>query len=78
LRDLLSGLDDDLPIVMSADSEGNSFGPYSDYSIEYYNADTAWSGDLWNADEIDDLDDAGNGTPEENGAMKVVVFWPVN
>ena len=58
----------DLPqnalVVMSKDSEGNSFSPLSEGSTEWYVPDSSYSGDL-----VEE---------KEKGAKQAVVLWPTN
>ena len=61
---------DDTLIILSSDSEGNSFSPMFCVYSEYYRADSTYSGEL-----------VGNGVEEEdtisNGPVPCVAFFPV-
>jgi hypothetical protein len=68
LKKAIAELPDDMPVVMSQDSEGNEARPLSDVSQEYYEPTKSWYGDLLK------LEDAVGNT---NG-YKAVVLWPIN
>ena len=72
LRKLLFEVDDDLEVIMSKDGEGNGFSPFSDLGEAYYVADSKWSGDVYNED---DLEDCGI---DKDEAKKCIVLWPTN
>lgn len=69
LREALENLPDDLPVVMSKDSEGNAYSPLSSYAddVEYV-AETTWYGELYSKDE-DERPDNG---------VDVLCLWPTN
>ena len=75
LRALLATLPDDMLIVLSKDGEGNGYSPLSDTSdptTTVYEADSTWSGEIV---DTDDLDDDGPVSPD---AVPCLVLWPVN
>lgn len=68
----------DLPIIMSSDSEGNSYSPQASFNICRYFAKNTYSGrvvpDLSKEQHIEegyDEEDFGGGVPS-------VVLWPIN
>lgn len=67
----LETLDPNLLVVMSKDSEGNYYSPYSDVSLNTYVVETSWCGYLW--DETDEEDDQ-----RPLDAVDAVILWPVN
>lgn len=71
----------DTPVVLSSDSEGNGFSPLSDHEERMYYPECTWSGETgptaeqlveWNENPEDWRD------PNEEGAVRAVVLWPVN
>lgn len=69
----LKKLDQDALVILSSDSEGNSFSPLSTPHGEgLFVADSTWSGE-W----VDPEDEDRDGYDEEN-AHKAVFFFPVN
>jgi len=84
LREFLSTLPDDMPVVMSSDSEGNRHSPLGTAMQEMYEATSTWSGDTYatpaqsaweraqpNSDWTDE-DDA----PDET--VQVLSLYPTN
>ena len=65
--ELLQDLPQDHKVIMSKDSEGNSFSPFEDYSEGIYTEETTWYGD-WRQDE--DL--------EKGEKENAICLWPVN
>lgn len=57
----------DALVIMSSDSEGNSFGPIADVTEGGYHAETKWSGYV-----VDEMSEKVEGT------VPAVVFWPTN
>jgi hypothetical protein len=67
LISLLQTFPPDHIVVMSKDSEGNSYSPYADFSLGVYTPDTTWYGDFTtHPEEVEDY--------KENA----VCLWPVN
>lgn len=60
----------DTLVVMSKDSEGNSFSPLASLDNYYYIAHNSYSGDLVDGPDKEDYE------PEE--LQKVVCLWPTN
>lgn len=66
LREAITGLPDDLLVVMSKDGEGNGFSPLSDWGQGRYLPETTWSGELHDSDD------------EDSDGELAVVLWPTN
>ena len=64
------GISLDTPIVLSSDSEGNGYSPLSSWGTGVYDADSTYSGQMYNEDEYDEY---GNGD-----GIPVVCLWPTN
>lgn len=60
----------DLKVVLSKDAEGNGFSPVYEAEPALYVPDSTWSGEVYNSDDPDILEDPN--------AEQVLVFWPVN
>jgi len=73
LIETLERLDPELEVVLSSDSEGNSFSPCSEYGIGFYVADSAYYGSFYNDQE--ELDEENKSTSD---AVQAVVLWPTN
>lgn len=84
LRQFLVDLPDDMIVVMSSDSEGNSYSPLAGGSTDYrYLADSTWSGSLVNPDDPDDYDDFFYSDDDdyedyEDESVPCLVLWPTN
>lgn len=63
LIEYLSRYSNDATVILASDAEGNGFSPLSEASLEYYVANTTYSG------ELDEYGDDGDLS---------VVLWPVN
>jgi len=61
-------LEQDALVVMSKDSEGNSFSPLYESQATTYKATREWNG------EIDD----DSKPSKKNGTVAAVVLWPTN
>jgi hypothetical protein len=68
LIELLQTLPADSEVILSKDSEGNRFSPLCDYSDAHYQAETTWSGEIWDDEEAEPPEDA----------VPCVVLWPTN
>jgi hypothetical protein len=66
LRTLLTGLDDELLVVLQADAEGNGYSPLDGGEVAIYVPLSTWSGEVYNDDEKPD------------DGKRVLVLWPVN
>lgn len=64
----LLALPEDLEVVMSKDGEGNGFSPFADFSLNMYAADSTWSGELKDPEEMQD----------DEYKINAVVLWPTN
>jgi hypothetical protein len=74
LQEILSSLDPDTVVVLSADSEGNNYSPLSSHSEGVYQAQTTWMGDFYFNDELGDDDYF----QPEGETVNAIVLWPVN
>lgn len=72
LIEKLKDLPQDLPVIMSKDSEGNGYSPILDLDCLWYIPFSKWSGDVYNSEDLEELKLDGMG----KGAKKVVCFWP--
>jgi len=68
LKKAIAGLPDDMPVVLSRDSEGNEARPLSEVTRQYYEPTKAWYGDILN---MEDAEGNANG-------YAAVVLWPIN
>jgi len=68
LKELLETLPDDMQVVMSSDSEGNTYSPLSSYEIAVYVPYGSWSGYI-----VSDGDTDGDGL-----YPKALVLYPTN
>lgn len=62
VRELIEQLqqeDPDALVVMSRDSEGNSYSPLSDFWTGVYQADTTWSGEVGFGELTQELQEHG-------------------
>ena len=67
--ELLKQLPQDHEVIMSKDSEGNSFSPFADFGIEMYEPECTWSGYL-----VDPESSHRTSVYKKNA----VVLWPTN
>ena len=72
LIEVLSGLNPEHEVILSRDSEGNSFSPASSYDLGRYTPESTWSGE-WKSSAQ---------SVKEGGCAKkginAVLLWPVN
>lgn len=69
LKAMLAEYPDDMPVVLSRDSEGNEHRPLADVSNGLYEPENGWCGNvLAEEDEAD----------ASNKAYNAVVLWPIN
>ena len=68
IKEILADLPDNHEVVLSKDSEGNSFSPLANWSIGRYTPETTWRG------EYDENVEGEEKVFEENA----VVLWPTN
>ena len=84
LRDALQGVDDDVLVVLSKDSEGNYYSPLADTSQKVYVAETTWCGEVYERGQLTPLteslgfEEGDFRQPGEDGAAPCLVLWPVN
>lgn len=76
LIDLLNRYDPETEVVVSRDSEGNSFSPVDGYSDGIYVADNTWSGEMYEEEEFDQY--VKEGEFSKTDAVKAVCLFPVN
>lgn len=76
LRELLTELPDEMPVIMSKDEEGNHFSPLCELSPGRYQAVSTYSGEWY-----DPEDQNPNWTPEDEipeDAIPAICLWPIN
>ena len=83
LKELLVHIPDDYEIILSSDSEGNSFSPLSSCSVQEYVAENTYSGEILEVEEdsIDCLfeeDEEEEIEDEHPNAVSCIVLWPTN
>jgi hypothetical protein len=76
LKEILNSLPDDTQIVMSSDSEGNSYSPLSGYCVGQYVPENTWSGTFY--DETDFKSECEEGYCEPDSAIVALCIWPTN
>lgn len=75
LRKSLDSLEDDVVVILSKDSEGNTYSPFYETSSNYrYVASTTWFGEVF--DPQADEDNRWGHDP--NDGVACIVLWPVN
>jgi|1_EtaG_2_1085319.scaffolds.fasta_scaffold208990_1 hypothetical protein len=73
LRGIANKRDDDPLVVLSKDSEGNSFSPcYEPSDGLFYIANTSWYGDVYDEEDLEDCE------IDKEDTEPVVVLWPTN
>jgi hypothetical protein len=77
---LLKKEDPSALVIMSKDGEGNSYSPLSSFWSGGYLADTTWSGEagLLELTEVDEVEGYTEEDVLEEGAVKAIIFCPVN
>lgn len=70
LIEKLKALPGNTLVVMSSDTEGNTFSPMCEISSGFYDRDTSWSGTFYEFNE--------EGNDEEIGGDMAVCLWPSN
>lgn len=83
LHEILSELlevDPEMEIIMSKDSEGNTFSPFADWSAGIYVAETSWYGSVydinWSADDACMSEEEWIEFLDKN--PRSIIFWPTN
>lgn len=69
LKAKLAEYPDDMPVVLSRDSEGNEQRPLADVSDGLYEPDNDWCGNVLAEEDEGDASEM---------AYRVVVLWPIN
>lgn len=69
LKAKLAEYPDDMPVVLSRDSEGNEHRPLSDVSGGLYEPENAWFGNVLAKEDESEASDK---------AFEAVVLWPIN
>lgn len=81
LKELLNNLDesyDDAEVIMSRDSEGNDYSPFSDISTDaVYVEQASWYGDVYYESSYDNKEE-WNKILEDNDCKKAIILWPRN
>lgn len=72
LREMLEGLDDDLPVILQRDSEGNGYRLGDGGETAYYQEESSWDGQVL---EVDELEEWGL---ELDDVVPCFVIWPIN
>lgn len=76
LKKLLEEFDGDALVVMSGDAEGNNHSPLANVWDGYYEAESTYSGMVYDDDELSE--DTGEEFYSPEKAVKCVVFNPIN
>ena len=77
LIELLKKYDQDSEVIMSCDEEGNGFSPLSDISNQIYVPDSTYSGDIYQTELDDDIEEEEDIYDGDDG-VKAIVLWPTN
>jgi hypothetical protein len=75
LREHLSELPDDMPVILQRDAEGNGYSPLSQVERAVYAAESPWAGECYEEPSPGDIE-TEDSPPED--AVKVVVLVPMN
>lgn len=79
---LLQDLPEDTVVVLSSDSEGNSYSPLSDdFSLGKYIPDSTYSGEFFANDHIEEDGDDHEyfeEASENKDVLDCIVLWPTN
>lgn len=84
LRAALDKFEDDTPIVLAKDEEGNGFSPLAEAMPGMYEATSTWSGEHYLSDEQRRETAANeNADPDDyceapESAVEAVFLWPIN
>lgn len=71
LMKLLENFEPETEVVMSSDSEGNSFSPLDSLSTGFYIPDSTWSGDFIEAKEVEEEEDVDD-------YESAICLWSIN
>lgn len=79
LKELLKNIDNDRIIVLSRDSEGNSYSPLAEIDDSYvYVAETTWSGEIYIDKLTPELVKLGYSERDVADGDPALVLWPIN
>jgi hypothetical protein len=81
LMELLKTIPPQTKIVMSSDSEGNTYSPLSSHGLGVYVPDSTWSGDFYSIEltaEDNCMDEDGWTELKADPANSALCFWPVS
>lgn len=80
LREVLDGLPDDMPVILSKDAEGNGFSPLASAGPGRYEPTSTWSGECWPTLQqvLEDGESEWDGIPDDDELTAVLVLDPVN
>ncbi len=80
LRDALTGLPDDMPVILQKDSEGDGYSPCAgcDGKNSSYAADSTCSGNVGFTRLTDDEKNDGYDEDDVVEGMHCFLLWPVN
>lgn len=85
LKELLNNLDesyDDAKVIISKDSEGNRFSPFSDITEDaLYLKEDSWEGEIYCKDSYKDTQEEREEWEsflEDEDYEKAIVLWPLN
>ena len=70
LIEILADVPDDYLIVLSSDSEGNSYSPLSGYGKVMYMPENEYSGEIYDEESAEDM--------EFEYVENAFVLWPTN
>ena len=71
LREILEGLDSDLPVILQSDAEGNRYRlAYGAEDGNYYDPESSWDGEVYRPDELEEY--------ASEDAVPCFLLWPVN
>jgi len=70
--------DPDRIVIMSKDSEGNSYSPLSNFWIGAYAPTTTWYGEAGLEGLTEEDKEAGYGEEDVMDGEKALILWPVN
>jgi len=81
LIELLGKTNPEREVVISRDSEGNGFSPFSGLSEELYVPYSTWSGEIYIEELTEEMRKHGYSEEDTYGGddgVKALVFWPIN
>jgi len=78
LIEQLQETDPEREVIMSKDSEGNSYSPLSGFWEGAYVPDSTWGGEVYYDSLEGDPDPEDVRTPGEDGAVAAIIMSPTN